>query len=121
MEEMVDRWKTRVDGFDLQWCHVLCVSLSWQISEYIIQAYKNGMFQKVLLFVLDVFVLTVWRRLSRSSKDKVSGTPCLSWRKVLIAILKKRKRGECEDYEGWWLPGGQWSESTGRSSQGRGS
>lgn len=62
MEEMVDRWKTRVDGFDLQWCHVLCVSLSWQISEYIIQAYKNGMFQKVLLIVLDVCVLTEWRR-----------------------------------------------------------
>ena len=56
MEEMVDCWKTRVDGFDLQRCHVLCVSLSWQISEYIIQAYKNGMFQKVPLFVLDVCV-----------------------------------------------------------------
>lgn len=39
----------RVDEFD-------CVSISWQISEYIIQAYKNGMFQKVLPFVSDVCV-----------------------------------------------------------------
>lgn len=111
-------WKWLVTGRDSGWVwfaavsHTMCVSLSWQISEYIIQAYKNGMFQKVPLIVLGVCVcahrVEKAQLLSCGSKTKCLEHLALAGEEEtdLTAVLRKREGSEIltmwESYEGWW-------------------